>query len=319
MLYLPFQEFYKHPGRQWLNQFLFQDFDAIRYGKVSMSQEAPNKCRRFVDTFRYFHPEENNAFTCWSTVTGARATNYGTRIDYILADTDLTRSFTDCIIMPDVEGSDHCPVKGDINIDIIPSKKPPPLCSKYMPEFAGRQQKLSSFFTKKSSIEQKSSGSDTRMVLSQVSSKQETTSTSQSKDTNKASLKRTNSGSDATNNAKKFKSSGSKSALGKQGSLLSFFKKSNIGANTVTTSKEQSVDQANEKNKTAMVTKDVSADRSESSNRHKSGSKSRAASSWKTLLKGPPAAPPCKGHKEPCVLRTVKKESVNKGRQFLGM
>ena len=41
-----------------------------------------------------------------------------------------------------------------------------------------------------------------------------------------------------------------------------------------------------------------------------------AAPMWKTLLSGPPAAPPCRGHKEPCVLRTVKKDGPNKGRQF---
>jgi len=40
------------------------------------------------------------------------------------------------------------------------------------------------------------------------------------------------------------------------------------------------------------------------------------ASKWKTLLQGPPLAPLCKGHSQPCILRTVKKEGPNKGRQF---
>ena len=39
-------------------------------------------------------------------------------------------------------------------------------------------------------------------------------------------------------------------------------------------------------------------------------------SSWKKLLKGPPPAPLCSGHKEPCVLRTVKNKGPNHGKKF---
>ena len=42
----------------------------------------------------------------------------------------------------------------------------------------------------------------------------------------------------------------------------------------------------------------------------------KAASAWKNMMKGPPAAPVCKGHNEVCVLRTVKKKGANSGRQF---
>ena len=37
---------------------------------------------------------------------------------------------------------------------------------------------------------------------------------------------------------------------------------------------------------------------------------------WKTILKGPEPPPLCKGHNEPCVKRTVKKEGPNLGKQF---
>ena len=37
---------------------------------------------------------------------------------------------------------------------------------------------------------------------------------------------------------------------------------------------------------------------------------------WKMLMKGPPPAPLCKGHKEPCVDRVVKKPGPNQGRKF---
>uniref|UniRef100_G3PF93 DNA-(apurinic or apyrimidinic site) endonuclease 2 n=1 Tax=Gasterosteus aculeatus TaxID=69293 RepID=G3PF93_GASAC len=37
---------------------------------------------------------------------------------------------------------------------------------------------------------------------------------------------------------------------------------------------------------------------------------------WKSVFHGPPPPPSCKVHGEPCVLRTVKKEGPNVGRQF---
>ena len=40
---------------------------------------------------------------------------------------------------------------------------------------------------------------------------------------------------------------------------------------------------------------------------------SSSSVAWKNLLKGPPAPPLCKGHREPCVLRTVKKSGPNQG------
>ena len=42
-------------------------------------------CGGFVDTFRQFQPNRAEAYTCWNTATGARANNWGTRIDLLLA------------------------------------------------------------------------------------------------------------------------------------------------------------------------------------------------------------------------------------------
>ena len=42
----------------------------------------------------------------------------------------------------------------------------------------------------------------------------------------------------------------------------------------------------------------------------------KAATAWKTVMKGPPAVPLCKGHNEVSLLRTVKKKGPNMGRQF---
>uniref|UniRef100_A0A1I8F1Q2 Nuclear receptor domain-containing protein n=1 Tax=Macrostomum lignano TaxID=282301 RepID=A0A1I8F1Q2_9PLAT len=40
--------------------------------------------RRFIDAFRQRHPDRRDAYTCWCSRTGARQTNYGNRIDYVL-------------------------------------------------------------------------------------------------------------------------------------------------------------------------------------------------------------------------------------------
>jgi len=42
----------------------------------------------------------------------------------------------------------------------------------------------------------------------------------------------------------------------------------------------------------------------------------QAAEAWKNVMKKPPAAPLCPGHREPAELKTVKKKGPNAGRQF---
>ena len=75
----------------------------------------------------------------WCTVTSARQTKYGTRIDYIFAHAELVqKEFIDCEIRADFEGSDHCPVVATLRASLQAALKPPALCTKYMPEFAGK-------------------------------------------------------------------------------------------------------------------------------------------------------------------------------------
>ncbi|KAJ3231769.1 hypothetical protein HDU78_007494 [Chytriomyces hyalinus] len=64
-----------------------------------------------VDLFRHFWPDRTGAFTCWNTLIDARRANFGTRIDYILVSPALLPWFASCDILPDVMGSDHCPVE----------------------------------------------------------------------------------------------------------------------------------------------------------------------------------------------------------------
>ena len=65
----------------------------------------------FIDTFRYFHPDETEAYTWWSNFANSRARNIGWRIDYFLASEALKPRLISADIHADVMGSDHCPVE----------------------------------------------------------------------------------------------------------------------------------------------------------------------------------------------------------------
>lgn len=67
----------------------------------------------YVDTFREFHPEPKQ-YTWWTYRTNARERNIGWRLDYFFATEDLNGKVKDSFIMPEVMGSDHCPVGIDI-------------------------------------------------------------------------------------------------------------------------------------------------------------------------------------------------------------
>lgn len=64
----------------------------------------------FIDTFRYLHPDEEGAYSWWSYRFNARAKNAGWRIDYFLVSERLRDEIKAAYILPQVMGSDHCPV-----------------------------------------------------------------------------------------------------------------------------------------------------------------------------------------------------------------
>ncbi len=65
----------------------------------------------FVDTFRHFYPDLENAYSWWSYMAQARARNVGWRIDYFVCSQRLAGQLKDAKIHPQVMGSDHCPVE----------------------------------------------------------------------------------------------------------------------------------------------------------------------------------------------------------------
>ncbi len=64
----------------------------------------------FVDSFRSLYPDKTGAYTWWSYMRNARATNAGWRIDYFLLSADCADRLQDALIYADIYGSDHCPV-----------------------------------------------------------------------------------------------------------------------------------------------------------------------------------------------------------------
>lgn len=64
----------------------------------------------FTDTFRHLHPNETNAYSWWSYRAGARQKNIGWRIDYVGTSTHWVNQVDSAFILPQVTGSDHCPV-----------------------------------------------------------------------------------------------------------------------------------------------------------------------------------------------------------------
>ena len=68
----------------------------------------------FVDTYRYFYPEQEGIYSWWSYRFKAREKNAGWRIDYFLVSQVLTGKLKDAGILTEVLGSDHCPVELDL-------------------------------------------------------------------------------------------------------------------------------------------------------------------------------------------------------------
>lgn len=67
----------------------------------------------FVDTFRIFTKEKGH-YTWWSHFANARARNIGWRIDYIFVSKKLAPKIKKAKILPEILGSDHCPVMIEI-------------------------------------------------------------------------------------------------------------------------------------------------------------------------------------------------------------
>ncbi|MBP9989069.1 MAG: exodeoxyribonuclease III, partial [Ruminococcus sp.] len=65
----------------------------------------------FIDTFRYFYPDLEQAYSWWSYRLHAREKNTGWRIDYFVVSEDMADRLEGAKIHSEIFGSDHCPVE----------------------------------------------------------------------------------------------------------------------------------------------------------------------------------------------------------------
>ncbi|VDM01726.1 unnamed protein product [Schistocephalus solidus] len=216
--------------------YRFQFFELLQKSVVSL-----------IASGRLAQPNRQNAFSCWNTRTGARQTNYGTRIDYILCDTGLARRFPPserfssvCDLLVDVPGSDHCPVWARLPVttcQLSTGTPPPTLCTCFWSQCQKRQSRLWQFLQPAGVV-----------------------------------------GEEAVVRTKSL----TPMHVGQDGCS-----KAGVG------------------------------ERSEDRNEQKATcTQSAAALQWNQLFRRPQKTPKCSGHQEPCVRRTVKRASANRGRDF---
>ncbi|MBF0280354.1 MAG: exodeoxyribonuclease III [SAR324 cluster bacterium] len=64
----------------------------------------------YLDCFRHFYPDLEAQYSWWSNRTNARGRNIGWRLDYFFIVSEGIKQVSDAFILPEVTGSDHCPV-----------------------------------------------------------------------------------------------------------------------------------------------------------------------------------------------------------------
>ena len=256
----------------------------------------------FVDAFRVFHPKRKEAFTCWNTSIGARATNYGTRIDYIFPDVGLSNeSLKNCEILPNIHGSDHCPVKAEFDVKMVAANLIPPSATKFWPEYAGgKQRTIGAFFGKKSDTGDEiinSKSIEKRPMVNNDSSNAKRQKIKEKKPKPKTMLdfmmtKKVSDGEKTSSTL-----SSSQSSTSSSSSSQSTMSQSTISSQSTMSQKE---------NDAVDGKQSIKIDNAQNA----------SVGAWKKLLKGPGLAPVCKGHGEPCVANKVKKAGPNMGKTF---
>lgn len=68
----------------------------------------------FVDTYRFFYPDQEGIYSWWSYRFRAREKNAGWRIDYFCVSECLKEKLEGARIHTEVFGSDHCPIELDL-------------------------------------------------------------------------------------------------------------------------------------------------------------------------------------------------------------
>ncbi|CAF1014598.1 unnamed protein product [Rotaria sp. Silwood1] len=260
----------------------------------------------FIDTFRYLHPDQREAYTCWETLSSARVNNYGVRIDYILCDGIVSKlHLVNCEHRIDIESSDHCPVIAKFNFKFKDRSqgKPPSICTKFWPEFKGTQMKLNQFIVKKKRIRDEEINIDSNKkqqvdeITTRTISKEINIEINQS---NEEIIEKS-----TIIQRKSLAKPPSKKIKSDQSSLFQHFKRTSqpkLTPSTPCSSSNNSIPKNNE----IISSSNIETDE-----------KPKKTATWNQIFRPPTPPPLCSGHKERCVIRQVKDtSSVNWGRYF---
>ena len=72
----------------------------------NMTSEATG----LTDAFRMLYPNASQVYSYWGMRFNMKAQNKGWRLDYFVVSKALRDCVVDTYMLPDVAGSDHCPV-----------------------------------------------------------------------------------------------------------------------------------------------------------------------------------------------------------------
>ncbi|CAD7680112.1 unnamed protein product [Nyctereutes procyonoides] len=262
--------FEEDPRCKWMDSLL-----------SNLGCQAGSHVQPFIDSYRCFQPN------------GAHHLNYGSRFDYVLRDRTLViDTFQDSFLLPEVMGSDHCPVGAVLSVSSVPAKQCPPLCTHYLPEFAGTQLKILCFL-----VHHKQDPVFKQSVLQL--SKQTQVQMHQNKAhvcSTRLRLSQTGSSRGQKNLTSYFQPFSNHPQASPNLELPS------VGALMTPKTPEEEV-------MAKVVEGQVSASEAKDE-------KEVWTSFWKSLLGGPLPMPLCGGHREPCVMQTVKKPGHNLGCHF---
>lgn len=91
--------------------------------KESFQMQLDVKGGAYIDAFRHLYPDAKGHYTYWSQRAGNRAPNKGLRLDYFICSKRLFEDTKDAKVLvrdsymiPEQEGSDHCPVVLELEI-----------------------------------------------------------------------------------------------------------------------------------------------------------------------------------------------------------